>query len=341
MAIERKFVQQNLKEFQIKEHVFSSLGKVGVAELKLQRTPLGEKILIRCSRPGLVVGRGGQNIQRLTRELKEEFKLENPQIEIEEVSQPMLEPAILAEMISNSLERFGPGRFKGIGHKALNEAMRAGALGVEILISGKIPSQRAKTWRFYAGYLKKCGDIATEGVNVSYRIARMKLGVVGIKVSVVPPTTVLPDRIDIHEPSIQEVTGKPVAQQVEEAVAETAGAADASEKKSSDREASDDQPEKAPGEATPHTAAARGVPEEGVSEQDQAQEDSDTPVKKAKAAKKTVKKTVKKTKTTKKTKKKKTVKKPAVGEKETKTETAEDTKGSEGSEGSEGSGADT
>jgi len=219
MAIERKFVQQNLKELQIRDHIFSVLGKVGVAELKLQRTPLGEKILIRCSRPGLVVGRGGQNIQRLTQELKDHFQLENPQIEIEEVGNPMLEPTILAEMISNSLERFGPGRFKGIGHKALNEAVRAGALGVEILVSGKIPSQRAKTWRFYSGYMKKCGDVAIEGVNVAYRIARLKLGVVGIKVSVVPPTTIMPDRIDIHEVGVEDVTGKPEAATVEKVVA--------------------------------------------------------------------------------------------------------------------------
>ena len=223
MTIERKFVQQNLRELQIREHVFATLGKVGVAELKLQRTPLGEKILIKCSRPGLVVGRGGSNIQQLTSELKTKFGLENPQIEIEEVANPMLEPDILAEMISNSLERFGVGRFKGIGHKAMAEAMRSGALGVEVLVSGKVPSQRAKTWRFYNGYLKKCGDVATEGVNVAYRVAKLKMGIVGIKVSVMPPTTILPDRIDIidvNDIKLEEVTGAPAVAALEEKVAE-------------------------------------------------------------------------------------------------------------------------
>jgi small subunit ribosomal protein S3 len=221
MAIERKFVQQNLKEFQIKEHVFKTLGKVGVAHLRLQRTPLGERILVTCSRPGLVVGRGGANIQQLTRDLKEKFGLENPQIEIEETSSPMLEPSILAEMISNSLERFGVARFKGIGHKAMTEAMNAGALGIEILISGKVPSLRAKTWRFYKGYLKKCGDVAVEGVDIAYRIAKLKAGVVGIKVSVMPPTTILPDRIDINpvgEAIVADVTGTPQALDVEQKV---------------------------------------------------------------------------------------------------------------------------
>lgn len=220
MTIERKFIQQNLKELQIKEYILESLGKVGVARVQLRRTPLGEKILISCSRPGLVVGRAGSNIQKLTTELKARFGLENPQIEIEELTNPMLEASILAEMISNSMERFGTGRFKGIGHKAMTEAMRSGALGIEILISGKVPSQRAKTWRFYNGYLKKCGDVAVEGVDISYRVAVLKTGVVGIKVSVMPPTTILPDRIDINpmEVFVEEVTGTKTAAPVEAAV---------------------------------------------------------------------------------------------------------------------------
>ena len=218
MTIERKFITQNLKELQIKEYILQSLGKVGVARVQLRRTPLGEKILISCSRPGLVVGRAGSNIQKLTTDLKEKFGLENPQIEIEELTNPMLEASILAEMISNSMERFGTGRFKGIGHKAMTEAMRSGALGVEILISGKVPSQRAKTWRFYNGYLKKCGDVAVEGVDVAYRVAVLKTGVVGIKVSVMPPTTILPDRIDINpnEPGVvEEITGSEKAAVIE------------------------------------------------------------------------------------------------------------------------------
>ena len=245
MTIERKFITQNMKELQIKGHILSTLGKVGVAHVKLHRTPLGEKILISCSRPGLVVGRAGSNIQRLTTELKAKFGLENPQIEIEELTNPMLEASILAEMISNSMERFGTGRFKGIGHKAMTEAMRAGALGIEILISGKVPSQRAKTWRFYNGYLKKCGDVAVEGVDISYRVAVLKTGVVGIKVSVMPPTTILPDRIDINpmEPGVvEEITGSAKAADVEATVDATEKPKRAPRKKAEDGE----KPKRAP-----------------------------------------------------------------------------------------------
>jgi len=195
--IERKFVNQNIKEFEIKEYIRQHLSRVGLSDVKLQRTPLGEKIIISTSRPGLVVGRSGTNITKLTQELKQVFKLENPQIEIEEVLSIGLDPNIIAEMIANSLEKFGIARFKGIGHKAMADVMSAGALGVEILIGGKVPSTRAKTWRFYQGYLKKCGDIAVSEIKVAYASAQLKSGTIGIKVSIMTPDTVLPDRMKL------------------------------------------------------------------------------------------------------------------------------------------------
>ncbi|MBD3209312.1 30S ribosomal protein S3 [Candidatus Woesearchaeota archaeon] len=201
--IERKFISENIKEFRIKEFVADHLNRVGLSEVKLQRTPLGEKIVVSASRPGLVVGRAGANIQKLTKDLKEQFDLENPQIEIEEIKEINLDPAIVAETIASSMERFGAKQFKGSGHRSLRNVMQAGALGVEILISGKVPSQRSRTWRFYEGYLKKCGDIALTGVKVAYTTAFLKTGAVGIKVSIMPGDTKLPDRVELlKEPEV-------------------------------------------------------------------------------------------------------------------------------------------
>lgn len=201
--IERKFVAEQLKEFQIQEFVTNTLNNVGHSHTKVQRTPLGEKIVIYASRPGLVVGRKGENIKKLTATLKKKFKLENPQIEISEVEKMFLDAQIVAEVIASTLERFGPQRFKGVGHKMMSDIMNAGALGVEILISGKIPGSRAKTWRFYQGYLKKCGDIAL-GVSSACTSAKLKSGNVGIKVKIMPPDLILPDKIDLEKPSSEE-----------------------------------------------------------------------------------------------------------------------------------------
>jgi small subunit ribosomal protein S3 len=203
--IEREFVKQKMKEFQIEEFVSKNLTNVGHSCTKMVRTPLGEKIIIHASRPGLVVGREGQNIKKLTEQLKKKFDLENPQIEIAEVENINLDARIVAERIASSLERFGTTKFKGVGHKIMKEVIDAGALGIEILISGKVPSARAKRWRFYSGYLKKCGDIALTGVDKAYAIASLKAGIVGIQVKIMPPETKLPDNIQLTEELKEEV----------------------------------------------------------------------------------------------------------------------------------------
>ena len=79
----------------------------------------------------------------------------------------------------------------------LTDVMNAGALGIEVVISGKIPSARAKSWRFYQGYLKKCGNIAMNDVRVAHTTAELKSGTIGIKVSIMAPDVKLPDRIKL------------------------------------------------------------------------------------------------------------------------------------------------
>ena len=87
----------------------------------------------------------------------------------------------------------------------LTAALWGTLMGVEILICGKIPSSRAKCWRFYSGYLKKCGDIALTGVHKAYRIARLKIGIVGIKVKIMPPDIKLPDKVILLDEKVEEV----------------------------------------------------------------------------------------------------------------------------------------
>jgi len=203
--IERKFIRESMKEYMIQEFITKSLKGAEHSHTKLQRTPLGEKVVIYSSRPGLVVGRKGQNIKQLTKVLKKRFNLENPQIEISEVESPALDAGIMAERVANFLERFGTTKFKSIGHKVMTDVMNSQAMGIEIVISGKIPSSRAKTWRFYQGYLKKCGDIALTGVHIAYAAALLKSGIVGIKVSIMPPNTKLPDDIIIREEDLKPV----------------------------------------------------------------------------------------------------------------------------------------
>lgn len=207
--IERKFVAEKMKELQVEEFVGKHIGLGKYSKIEIKKTPLGEKVIIYTAKPGLIVGKRGEAIKDLTKVLKIRFKMENPQIEVSEVAKPDLDAQTVAENVSTTLEKFGPKRFKAIGYKVLQRIIDAGALGGEIVISGRgVPGARAKSWRFYAGYLKKCGDVAIEGVKHGMSTANLKSGTVGVKVSIMPPETILPDRIEV----------KPVSEQAAETV---------------------------------------------------------------------------------------------------------------------------
>ena len=93
--------------------------------------------------------------------------------------------------------------------------MNSGALGVEIVIDGPIPGARSRKWRFYDGYMKKCGFISDNLLDKAQQDAVLKKGTVGVSVTIMHADTPLPDKITIvdaeseiekaDEPTIEEV----------------------------------------------------------------------------------------------------------------------------------------
>lgn len=201
--IEKKFVEEKKQEYEIKEFVRKKLGKGKVSEVKIERTPIGEKIVIITTKPGLVIGRGGEIIQDINKSLKMKFNLENPQVEVSEVLEPAFDAQTVADNIAISLENLGPLSFKLIAYKELDKLLKAGALGAEIRLSGRLPSERAKSWRFAFGYLKKTGE-TTKIVNKAKAIAFTQPGVVGVKTYIVPKNVKLSDKIYIHYDKIEQ-----------------------------------------------------------------------------------------------------------------------------------------
>jgi len=195
---ERKIIAVKKEEFAIKEYVKKALGKGKVSRVKIEYTPIGEKIIVSTNKPGLVIGKKGEKIAELTEFLKKQFKLENPHIEIDEITKPEFDAQLMADDIALALERMGPLKFKVIAYRALEKIMKAGALGAEIRLSGKLPSERARPWRFSQGYLKKTGHSARV-VDRAQARAETKPGTVGIKVSILSPDAHLHDKIKINE----------------------------------------------------------------------------------------------------------------------------------------------
>ncbi len=195
---EKKFVQFKKDEYAVKEYVKSSLGKGRISSVKIDYTPVGEKIIVATNKPGLVIGRRGERINDLTSFLKKKFKLENPHIEIKEIIKAEFDAQLIADEIALALERLGNLKFKIIAYKALQRIMDAGALGAEIRLGGKLPSERAKSWRFASGYLKKTGDTA-KIVDKAQSVGKTRAGIVGVKVSILTPDKKIHDQIKIDD----------------------------------------------------------------------------------------------------------------------------------------------
>ncbi|PIN94608.1 30S ribosomal protein S3 [Candidatus Pacearchaeota archaeon CG10_big_fil_rev_8_21_14_0_10_30_48] len=199
---ERKFVALKKEENAIKEFVKNYLGKGKVSKVQIEYTPVGEKVIMFTSKPGLIIGRGGEKINSLTNVLKKKFKFENPHIEIQEITNPNLDAQSVADEIAMNIESKGSLKFKIISYRLLKQIVDAGALGVELQLSGKLPSARARTWRFTKGYLKKVGD-SSKVVDKAISIAQTKMGSIGIQVSILHPDAKIHDKIDLTPKQIK------------------------------------------------------------------------------------------------------------------------------------------
>jgi len=210
---EKKFVQLKKDEYYIREFVKNEFGKGKISSIKIEYTPVGEKIIIATSRPGFIIGKRGERINEITDILKRKFKLENPHLEILEITKPEFDAQNIADEIALSLERFGSLKFKIVAYRMLERIIKAGALGVEIRLSGKLPSERAKSWRFAQGYLKKTGDVV-KIVNKAEARANVPLGTIGIKVDILPNDVEIHDQITINQDKISRIESNKIASQV-------------------------------------------------------------------------------------------------------------------------------
>jgi len=201
--IEKKIISLKKDELAIKEFIRKTLGKGKISGIKIERTPMGERVTVITSRPGGVIGKKGENIILLTEKLKSEFKLQNPKIEIDEIKNPDFDAQNVADQIAMQLERFGTGSFKIIAYRSLERIKNSGALGCEIILSGKLPSAKARLWKFPFGYLKRTGQ-TSELVSKAQAVAKTKPGTIGVKVMILSPDVKIPDRIKVNKEVVVE-----------------------------------------------------------------------------------------------------------------------------------------
>ncbi len=213
MSSVRYFIEESVKKNTIDEFLWKEFERAGYGGVDITRTPLGTNVVIYVMRPGIIIGHGGRTIKNLAKILEEKFQLSNPQISVAEIEVPELNPYIMASRIAAALQRGV--HFRRAGFWALNQIMDAGALGVEIIISGKLRTERARSEKFRAGYMPKSGDPAIKYVRKASVHAQLKPGIFGIKVHILPPNIKLPDQVEIFDASQPSDTAEKVEEKSE------------------------------------------------------------------------------------------------------------------------------
>ncbi|HEV8359010.1 MAG TPA: 30S ribosomal protein S3, partial [Candidatus Thermoplasmatota archaeon] len=169
MAVERKLVDEHVRRVMVREYLKKETERAGFGGVDIQRTPMGTRITLIAERPGFVIGRRGATIKKLTDDLQTRFKLDNPQIDVQEDPNPSINASIMAMKLAEALERGW--HFRRAGHSTLQRIMQGGAKGCQIIISGKITGGRSRREKFTAGHIKHCGEPALQWMDVGRSVA--------------------------------------------------------------------------------------------------------------------------------------------------------------------------
>lgn len=196
--IEKKIINHSIKMLRLEQYMKKELERAGFIRMKVSKTPLVTRIILNVAKPGLAIGKKGKTIRNLTFDIEKKFKMQNPQIEIQEIKNPVLNAKSQADKIKMLLERGYS--WRSIAYKTVDEIMENGAQGVELILKGKLSGKggRKRKERIAKGYMKKAGAMS-EQIEYAKATAYPKAGAIGIKIRIVQPETIFPDKLNVKD----------------------------------------------------------------------------------------------------------------------------------------------
>lgn len=174
----KKYGDNLLEDYKLRKYLNVRLAKMSVSRIVIERTLKLTTITICTSRPGLIIGKGGAEVDKLKEELKK-INSRDVQINIFEIKRPELDAEIVAAGIARQIE--GKVAYRRAIKMAIASTMRAGADGIKVQISGRLNgAEIARTEMFKEGRT----PLQTLRADIDYALAEAhtKVGVIGIKV---------------------------------------------------------------------------------------------------------------------------------------------------------------
>ncbi|SHK36134.1 30S ribosomal protein S3 [Paramaledivibacter caminithermalis] len=167
-----------IEDFKIRKHIKNKLYTSGISRVLIKRTANRVNINILTSKPGMVVGRGGENIEKLKKELAK-MTAKAVHIDITEVKRPEVDSQLVAENVAFALERRIA--FRRAMKQAIGRAMKAGAKGIKIAVAGRLNgAEMARTESYSEGNV----PLSTLRADIDYGFAEADTtyGKLGVKV---------------------------------------------------------------------------------------------------------------------------------------------------------------
>ncbi len=191
MSAVKNVIKDNYNMMLLKDYLREAIKDAGFSHAEISKTPVGTRVALHVTRPGIVIGRKGTGIRALTEKLATDFALKNPQISVVEIEKPELAPSVMCNRMASHLERGTA--FRRATMWTLKQIMEGGAMGVQITISGKLRGDRSAFEKHTQGILPRAGHHAE--VIVSEDIAHVKtaMGLIGIRIRIAKKEKLIPE----------------------------------------------------------------------------------------------------------------------------------------------------
>lgn len=174
-----QYAKYLLKDMEVREHIRKRLAQASVSGVEIQRSAQTARITIHSARPGIVIGKKGEDVERLRQELIRLTGLASVQVIIEEIRKPEIDALLVAQNVAQQLERRV--QFRRAMRRVIQNAMRLGAQGIKVRVAGRLGgAEIARSEVYHEGRvplhtLRADIDYATWNAQTTY-------GVLGIKV---------------------------------------------------------------------------------------------------------------------------------------------------------------
>ena len=187
----KNVIKDNYNMMLLNDFLREKIKDAGFNGMEISKTPTGTKIILHVTRPGIVIGRKGTGIKELTEKIQTDFGYKNPQISVEEVQKPELSPSVMCNRMASHIERGTA--FRRATMWTMNQIMEAGAMGVQITISGKLRGDRSAFEKHTQGILPRAGNYAKNIVTEDIVHTETPMGLIGIKIRIAKKEKIIPE----------------------------------------------------------------------------------------------------------------------------------------------------